>query len=1006
VVLIWALGSIVVAAPLVVGMAVIAFRRRKSTPLNDDTWSALAAELARSLGLTHRVRLLLAGASTMPMAAGVLRPAVMLPRVALDWPDDKRRVVLLHELAHVRRLDCLTQALAHLALAVHWFNPLAWYAMRRLTAEREQACDDMVLSAGARPSSYADHLLHIARTLHAGPLAAAAAVPMARRSQLEGRLLGILDATRPRRAATRRMIAAGFLVTAALLLPVAALRIGHAQVKAQSAKQPADEGVFKPVVPEGKPTSDVTGVVKDESGKPVGGVEVLAVEGWKRGGERRTAKTDDKGAFRFDGLDGERYWFFSVDDERFGWQWDHERGVEVPAKPELLPVEITVHRARTLRGTVKDNDGKPVANARVVLVNQRLGGPKSQPVSGHTDIDFLVAESDAAGRFEMKRLRPGEATFVLEHPDYANTIATIDVGKAEVQDATLTIDKGLTLRGRVVHDGGKPLAGVAVRVGINEAHRPMVDWTGATDADGRFEAPHIPPRRADRWQRVMSVGASIEHAEWYADYYSVYQTGPRELPDLTIEARRKEPNKEPQPGHVDVGKSAPPKRPGQEGPTGTVTVSLPDGAGDTTVFLTSLADVERPYSEMLSGGKMKFKDVPAGRYVASALADRALPPKTIDVAEGQTATVSLEPGPCKVSGVVRAGGKPVGGGWLSWAATPRLPRAVFQGNVQVGPDGRFAIDGLTRDTYQLTHATATSFPNEFSLKLDQDDATFDIDLPPNRIEGTLVGRTPNPKEPDGVGSIQVRPRAFPPTVSPRTGFFVEAEPGGRFVIEHVPPGRYTIWGYGLATTVDVPRPDSVVAATLRPPDKTGEIAGVLKGRVPAPDSREWDSLYVTAFPKDDLGYNLLDWNAQVHEFDRRSGAFRIRGLRPGTYGVLVSGAGLDFHVPVVWLPEVTVREGLSRELPIEVPEGRHVDILLDDRRALDRSATVTPTGWRVRMPSGDWLDGSVLQGSSPSLPLGDYVIEAHYGTRGTVTQKFTVERGEGEQKVTVTPPPK
>ena len=106
--------------------------------------------------------------------------------------------MLLHELAHVRRRDCLTHWLGLAACSAYWFNPLAWYAAARLRAEREQACDDLVLEAGERPSDYAAQLLGVA---HApSPHAPApAAMAMARPSGLETRLTSILDARRNRR---------------------------------------------------------------------------------------------------------------------------------------------------------------------------------------------------------------------------------------------------------------------------------------------------------------------------------------------------------------------------------------------------------------------------------------------------------------------------------------------------------------------------------------------------------------------------------------------------------------------------------------------------------------------------------------------------------------------------------------------------------------------------------------------------------------------------------------
>ena len=59
----------------------------------------------------------------MPMAFGTRRPAILIPAVADTWPDDRRRAVMLHELAHVARYDCLTQSLAFAACTIYWFHP-------------------------------------------------------------------------------------------------------------------------------------------------------------------------------------------------------------------------------------------------------------------------------------------------------------------------------------------------------------------------------------------------------------------------------------------------------------------------------------------------------------------------------------------------------------------------------------------------------------------------------------------------------------------------------------------------------------------------------------------------------------------------------------------------------------------------------------------------------------------------------------------------------------------
>lgn len=196
--ILWLAVAILSIAPFIAGIIAVARLRRRADTFADSDLQALATCLAQTLALKRPIRLLCAPAGAMPMATGLLRPAVFLPEDALDWTEEKRRVVLLHELAHVKRRDCLTHAIARTATALHWFNPLAWLALRQLRIEREHACDDLVLAAGERPSAYAENLLEIARTLRADTITAAAAITMAQKSQLEGRLLAVLDGARNR----------------------------------------------------------------------------------------------------------------------------------------------------------------------------------------------------------------------------------------------------------------------------------------------------------------------------------------------------------------------------------------------------------------------------------------------------------------------------------------------------------------------------------------------------------------------------------------------------------------------------------------------------------------------------------------------------------------------------------------------------------------------------------------------------------------------------------------
>ncbi|HKP74575.1 MAG TPA: M56 family metallopeptidase, partial [Longimicrobiaceae bacterium] len=201
----YAAGALMLLAQVLLGRSEVRRLGRGAVALNDDPeWGPLLRDLTWMAGIDRRVILLRSRRETMPMTWGTLRPCILLPHDAGTWSDERRRVVLLHELAHVARHDCLSQMAAGVACAVYWMHPGVWYAARRLRVERELACDDRVLSAGTRAREYAEHLLDVARTLQPASRTAMVAVSMARPSHLEGRMLAVLDAMRSRRAPSRR----------------------------------------------------------------------------------------------------------------------------------------------------------------------------------------------------------------------------------------------------------------------------------------------------------------------------------------------------------------------------------------------------------------------------------------------------------------------------------------------------------------------------------------------------------------------------------------------------------------------------------------------------------------------------------------------------------------------------------------------------------------------------------------------------------------------------------
>ncbi|MEN3336794.1 MAG: hypothetical protein V7647_470 [Acidobacteriota bacterium] len=223
----WGIGAGIVLLRLAIGLVGVMWLSRSTERVISAPWLPLARELAADLGVSPRVAFLRSREAAMPMAWGVFRPAVLMPADADTWSSERLRIVLLHELAHVKRRDCLTHMVAQLACAVYWFNPLAWMAARHLRAERERACDDLVLAAGTRGPDYADQLLQIARAMRSDrfpAIFAGASLAMARRSQLEGRLMAILDPTVPRAGISRIKTAAAASLFACAVVPLAAMQ--------------------------------------------------------------------------------------------------------------------------------------------------------------------------------------------------------------------------------------------------------------------------------------------------------------------------------------------------------------------------------------------------------------------------------------------------------------------------------------------------------------------------------------------------------------------------------------------------------------------------------------------------------------------------------------------------------------------------------------------------------------------------------------------------------------
>jgi GWxTD domain-containing protein len=131
----------------------------------------------KELGIRGYVALAISKDAREPVVRGVWRPVLIMPESLLRTLSLKElHVILLHELAHVRRGDNLTSSLAHLICSVFWFHPLLWWMERHLSIDCEYACDEIVLATTRTSADYISAIVKATRIALFGAVAGISAI--------------------------------------------------------------------------------------------------------------------------------------------------------------------------------------------------------------------------------------------------------------------------------------------------------------------------------------------------------------------------------------------------------------------------------------------------------------------------------------------------------------------------------------------------------------------------------------------------------------------------------------------------------------------------------------------------------------------------------------------------------------------------------------------------------------------------------------------------------------
>src|SRR5208283_4554099 len=215
----WVFGTPMTFLLTTIGLLGAERLRRQSRLLEDAPITETCRRLAVALRISQRVGVGICDRIAAPILVGIFRPLILLPAAALGgWDAGQLEMVLLHELAHVRRLDNLVNLIQRITESLLFFHPMVWIVSGWMRQEREHCCDELVLARTRQPQAYAEILIHFADRVPTSPFAFARTVSSMAERSLVARIRCILKKEEQTMQVSRKAVGLMFVGLLALLM--------------------------------------------------------------------------------------------------------------------------------------------------------------------------------------------------------------------------------------------------------------------------------------------------------------------------------------------------------------------------------------------------------------------------------------------------------------------------------------------------------------------------------------------------------------------------------------------------------------------------------------------------------------------------------------------------------------------------------------------------------------------------------------------------------------------